>query len=99
MITKTTKPEKLIDWEGEFDKKLRWFANGEGSPDDLKSFLHSKLLAQQEKTEKAVLERVRKMLPKKRIMINPVPDSDELIGWNSCVEDLLSKLSEMEEHE
>ena len=65
MITKTTKPEKLIGWEEEFDEigfgnQMRIPGGKYGAKRvELKSFLHSKLVAQQEKTEKMVLERVR----------------------------------------
>ena len=57
------------------------------------------LLAQQEKTEKLVLEGVREMIGEERFPVAGKYNESNAItfGWNECRADLLSKLSEMEE--
>ena len=77
------------------NERLKW----------LESFLHSKLLAQQKKTEKVVLERVRGMIEQARA--TEAHQKDDARDWHfsnctgcaveNCLDDLLSKLSEMEE--
>lgn len=33
-------------------------------------------------------------MKKKRVMVNPVPDSDEVIGYNRAIHDVIEKLKE-----
>lgn len=107
MTTKTIKPGELIGWEEverEFDDRfgpkqedIKVGSNSNHTYGTFKSFLHSKLFAQQEKTEKMVLEGVRGMVgnsPTIYIGNHPMIVKD---GQYCFRDDLLSKLSEMEE--
>ena len=40
----------------------------------------------------AILSAIHEEIPHKRVMSNPVPDSDLVIGWNSCIDELKKRL-------
>lgn len=43
----------------------------------------------------ALQQVVSEMIPKKRVMVNPVPDSDEVIAWNACVEVMRARMEQV----
>ena len=96
-------PKELIGWEQEFDKRYDFEESYSGDilrglnllKEDLKSFLRSKLLAQQKLTKKLVLEGVIKDAQAHYDTSEVEEFADH---WHNVIE-WLSKLSEMEEYE
>jgi len=88
-----SEPPHQQSWEEEFDRNFtfevfnpRRFVD-DGSVIRVKSFI-SQLLSQQ---KQELREKVKKM---KRVMVNPVPDSDEIVGYNQALQDILNLIKE-----
>lgn len=65
------------------------------SRDKIMKFVKNLISQTRKEAVREVLERVGESLPKKRIMANPVPDSDLVIGWNSAIEEQRTALDEL----